>query len=155
MQDAGRLKHCNRDAWRPGLRTGRGFSLIELMIVTVVLGIIVAIAVPSYRNFVARATRIEAKEPLLQIQVNQESFYLRNNTYTTDMSELGFPNAGCNPSDSGAYQICVTAADANAFTAVATYQGTDAEKDKCLTWQINDRGVKTSAPEGDCWTRKR
>ncbi len=155
MQDAKRRADYRRDARSLGRTTGRGFSLIELMIVTVVLGIIVAIAVPSYRNFVARAQRIEAKEPLLQIQVRQESFYLRNNTYTTDMSELGFANTGCNPSDSGVYQICVTAADANAFTAVATYQGTDAEKDKCLTWQINDRGVKSSAPYGDCWTRNR
>jgi type IV pilus assembly protein PilE len=89
------------------------------------------------------------------IAQNQERFYLQNNTYTTDMSQLGFANAGCNITDSDSYSVCVTAADANNFTATATYQNADAEAGKCMTFNIDGRGGKTSAPLADCWDRTR
>ncbi len=131
-----------------------GMTLMELMIVVVIIGIITAIAFPNYRQFVARAKRSEAKAALLQIATNQERFYLQNSTFTTDMTMLGFQT---DPyiSDSDSYSISVTAADASDYTAVATYQFTDDENDKCGTWQINGRGTKTSAPNTDCWTRTR
>jgi len=133
----------------------RGVTLLELMIVTVIIGILAAIAYPNYREFVSRAKRNEAKAALLQIAQNQERFYLQNNTYTMDMTQLGFP-VGC-PfiTDSESYSVCVTAADANDFTAVATYRKADNEAGKCQTFNIDGRGGKTSAPHADCWTRTR
>ncbi len=131
-----------------------GMTLMELMIVVVIIGILTAIAFPNYREFVARAKRSEAKAALLQIATNQERFYLQNSTFTTDMTMLGF-DADPYISDSDSYSISVTAADASDYTAVATYQFTDDENDKCGTWQINGRGTKTSAPYTDCWTRAR
>ena len=136
-------------------RQMRGITLIELMIVIVVLALLVAIGYPNYRQFAARAKRTEAKAALLMIAQNQERFYLQNNTYTTDMSQLGFANAGCNITDSDSYSVCVTAADANDFTATATYQNADAEAGRCQTFNIDGRGGKTSAPLADCWTRTR
>ena len=50
---------------------------------------------------------------------------------------------------------CVTAADANNWTAVATYQNADPEADKCSTFQLDGRGVRTSTPDTDCWSRTR
>ncbi len=131
-----------------------GMTLMELMIVVVIIGIITAIAFPNYRNFVARAKRSEAKAALLQIATNQERFYLQNSTFTTDMTMLGF-QADPFITNSDSYSISVTAADASDYTAVATYQFTDEESNKCNTWQINGRGTKTSAPYTDCWTRTR
>ena len=131
-----------------------GMTLMELMIVVVIIGIITAIAFPNYRQFVARAKRTEAKAALLQIATNQERFYLQNSTFTTDMTMLGF-QADPFITNSDSYSISVTAADASDYTAVATYQFTDDENDKCGTWQINGRGTKTSAPNTDCWTRTR
>jgi len=137
-------------------RKMRGITLLELMIVIVIVGILAAVAYPSYRDSVARAKRNEAKAGLLKIATNQERLYLNSNTYTQDMTDLGFAIDGCAvPSDSGTYQFCVTNADASNFNAVATYQPNDNEVDKCLTFQIDGRGVKTSAPEPDCWTRTR
>ena len=100
----------------------RGMTLMELMIVVVIIGILAAIAYPNYRSYVAKAKRNEAKADLLQIATLQERFYLQNNTYTTDMSVLGFAAAGCNLSDTGTYDVCVNNADANTFDASATYQ---------------------------------
>ena len=126
-------------------RTLRGVTFIEIMIVVVLIGIMTAIAYPNYRQFVARAKRTEARAALLKIATNQERFYLQNNSYTTDMMQLGFPVGAAFISDSDSYSISVTAADANNFTAVATYQRLDDEADKCLTFQIDGRGVRTSA----------
>jgi len=133
----------------------RGVTLLELMIVIVVLGILAAVAYPNYRDAAARAKRSEARAALLQIATQQERLYLQNNSYTTDMSRLGFANAGCNLTGSETYSVCVTAADANNWTAVATYQRADAEAGKCNTFQLDGRGVRTSAPYDDCWSRTR
>ena len=133
----------------------RGVTLVELMIVVIVLGILAAVAYPNYRDAAARAKRNEAKAALLQIATNQERFYLNNNTYTTDMTQLGFAGAGNVISDSGSYQINVDAADASNFTATATYLNAGNEAGKCSTFQIDGRGTRTSAPLADCWTRTR
>ena len=102
-----------------------------------------------------RAKRNEAKACLLQIATLQERFYLQNNTYTADMTNLGFAAAANNVTDSGSYVCAVTAANANTFTATATFQNGGNEAAKCLTFGIDGRGQKTSAPSADCWTNLR
>ena len=132
-----------------------GITLLELMVVVVIVGILAAIAYPNHRDYVARAKRNEAKSALLQIATMQERFYLQNNTYTTDMTALGFPVAANFLSDSEAYVVTVTAANANDFSATATYQNADNEAGKCSTFTIDGNMTKTSTPEADCWTRTR
>ncbi len=133
----------------------RGVTLMELMIVVVVIGILTAMAYPSYRQYVAKAKRNEAKAALLQISTMQERFYLQNSTYTADMTSLGFPVGSNFPTDSGSYVVNVTAASPAAFSATATYQKADAEAGKCATFSINGAGSKTSTPFNDCWTNTR
>ncbi len=133
----------------------RGVTLMELMIVVVIVGILAAIAYPNYRQYVAKAKRNEAKAALLQIATLQERFYLQNNTYTADMTNLGFGGAGNVLSDTGAYSINVGAANANTFSAVATYQKADEEAGKCATFTIDGGGTKSSTPYDDCWTNSR
>ena len=72
-------------------KTMRGVTLMELMVVMVIIAILTTIAYPSYRQYVAKAKRNEAKSALLQISTMQERFYLQNSTYTADMTVLGFP----------------------------------------------------------------
>ncbi|MCH8335553.1 MAG: prepilin-type N-terminal cleavage/methylation domain-containing protein, partial [Proteobacteria bacterium] len=95
----------------------RGISLMELMIVVVIIGILTAIAYPSYRQFVTKAKRTEAKSALLQIATMQERFYLQNSTYTSDLTALGFPVAANFLTDSDSYIVNVTAASTGAFSA--------------------------------------
>lgn len=131
----------------------RGITLIELLIALVIVAILAAIAYPNYRDYVARSKRNEAKAALLQIATNQERWYLTvtPHRYTADLA-----NVGVNPiTDSGAYAIAITSATADDFTATATYLIGDAEASRCLTFQIDSRGQRTSAPEPDCWTRTR
>jgi type IV pilus assembly protein PilE len=137
------------------MHTMRGITLIELMIVVVIIGLMAVIAYPNYREFAARAKRNEAKAALLQIATNQERFYLQNNTYTCDMTRLGFSAAAGFVTESRTYTVDVTACNADNFTAQAVYNNADAEAGKCGSFQINGRNVKTSAPYTDCWTRTR
>ena len=137
------------------MHTMRGITLIELMIVVVIIGFMAVIAYPNYREFAARAKRNEAKAALLQIATNQERFYLQNNTYTCDMTRLGFSAAAGFVTESRTYTVDVTACNADNFTAQAVYNNADAEAGKCGSFQINGRNVKTSAPYTDCWTRTR
>ena len=137
------------------VHTMRGITLIELMVVVVIIGVIAVIAYPNYRDFVARANRNEAKAALLRIATNQERFYLQNNSYTCDMTRLGFPVAAGFVSESRSYTVNVTACDSNNFTAQAVYNNADAEAGKCGSFQINGHNVKTSAPDANCWTKTR
>jgi type IV pilus assembly protein PilE len=137
------------------MHTMRGITLIELMIVVVIIGIMAVVAYPNYRDFAARAKRNEAKAALLKIATNQERFYLQNNTYTCDMTRLGFPVANTFVTESRTYTVDVTACNADNFAAQAVYNNADGESGKCGTFQINGRNVKTSAPYTDCWTRTR
>ena len=88
----------------------RGMSLIELMIVVVIVGILAAIAIPSYRAYVIRANRADAKVALLSTAQNLERCYTNSTPYA-------YNSANCNaavPSPftvaSGTYQINVFSA---------------------------------------------
>ena len=132
----------------------RGITLIELMIVVVVVSILAAIAYPNYQEFVARAKRNEARAALLRLATNQERFYLNNNTFTADMTQIGFSSSPFT-TETGYYVISVTSATTSNFSATATYRHGGSEANKCLTFTIDGRGRKSSGPATDCWTRTR
>ena len=133
----------------------QGLTLIELMIVIVVLGMLISLAYPGYQEFTARARRAEAISALLQVATNQERFYLNNQTYTTNLTNLGFPTSPWT-TETGSYRIRVLpGANQNQFVAEADYQRTGSEESKCNIYTINSAGVKASTPETDCWIRTR
>lgn len=138
-----------------GLR-GRmaGVTMMELMIVVVIIGILAVVGYPNYRDYAARAKRNEAKSALLQVAAQQERFYLQNNTYTNDMTQLGFP-ASPYTTDTKSYKVVVSGATANNYKAVATYQNSDKESTKCKTFEIDGNMVRKSDPLLDCWSRTR
>jgi type IV pilus assembly protein PilE len=132
----------------------RGITLIELMIVVVIVSILAVIAYPNYQEFTARAKRSEARAALLRLATNQERFYLNNNTFTTDLTQIGFSNSPFT-TETGYYIVAVTSATSSNFSATATYQHGGSEANRCLTFSIDGRGQKTSAPDTNCWTRTR
>lgn len=144
--------HCGDNMMRKYMQ---GVTLMELLIVVVIVSILAAIAYPNYRSYVQKSKRSEAISALLQIAVQQERHYLNNNSYTDVMTNLGFPVAGGYVTDTGTYEINVTVADADSFTATAQYQLTDEEAAKCDSFTINAQGIKTSEPRADCWTNTR
>lgn len=61
-----------------------GFSLIELMIVIVIIGILAAIAYPSYQNYVTKTRRVDAEGNLLELSQYMERYYTENGRYDED-----------------------------------------------------------------------
>ena len=138
----------------------RGFSLIELMIVVAVVAILATLAVTSYRNYVIRANRTEARIALLSIQAAQEKFFLQNNAYAQSIATvIAAPPAGLGVSLSAAgltsssnYTISFSAVTANTYTLQAVATGAQ-NKDTaaCLTFTINEQGARTPADSTGCW----
>ena len=134
-------------------RGAGGFSLIELLIVVVILAILVAFGYPNYREYVIKSKRTEAKAAVLKAATNQERFFLQNNSFSSDLTDLGFASSPYT-TDSGAYEITV-ASTATTFTITATYQPTDQETARCKTYTIDENNTKGSAPNTDCWEKTR
>jgi len=138
----------------------KGVTLIELMIVIVVVAILASIAVPSYRNYVLRSHRVEAKAALLNLAAAQEKFYLQNNTYATNTQLTTAPPNGlglASSTENGWYTVAIAnGANAAGFSATATATGTQTEDDDCATFTINQLGVKSATKSGGsastvCW----
>src|SRR5699024_4140557 len=64
----------------------QGFNLVELMAVVIIIGIISAVAYPSYTNYVERANRSEGQAFLLDVAAKQERYRSQNNKYVTGIS---------------------------------------------------------------------
>ena len=100
----------------------RGVTLFELLVVLAMVGIVTALAVPAYRQHVARTYRAEAMTALLALQGAEETLYLRHGTYTADIAAP--PPAGlglATASASNKYALSVAlAADGQTFIATAT-----------------------------------
>ena len=134
-----------------------GFTLIELMVVLLIVGILGAVAVPSYRQYVIRSHRTEAKTALLRLAANQERHYLQNNTYTDDLEALGFATG---VSDNGVYTLSVPIADALTYQAIAVPtpgggpNSLDMSQDAtCALFMIDAAGQRRAFPDldGKCW----
>ncbi|MFZ5523460.1 MAG: type IV pilin protein [Pseudomonadota bacterium] len=133
-----------------------GFSLIELMIVVVIVGILAAIAVPSYGSYVVKASREAAQAELMELASLQEKIYLNANNYTPNITGGYNGQTAANSSaaagglgrtsgrtSDGKYDLSLDiAAPAQTFTLTATpVAGKKQENDGCLT--ISESGRRT------------
>jgi type IV pilus assembly protein PilE len=149
-------------AGSPGL--GRGFTLIELMMVITIIGILAAIAFPGYQQYVTRTKRGAAKSVIVQVMDRQAQYYVDNKGFATDLADLGW-GASTFAIDRGGKEVATTSGDrtyvigladgasATAFTVEAVPQLTQATRDaKCGTLRITHTGVKSvSGTATDCW----
>ncbi len=139
-------------------RTCSGFTLIELMIVVAIIGILAAIALPSYQNHVMRTRRAEAKIALMDCSARMERFFAENNTYNTATIAAGNAITDLLPNDQtteGWYTVSISAQNGTSYTLQAAPNGTQAANDtECANFTLNNlgaRGVSGTGNAQDCW----
>lgn len=129
-----------------------GFTLIELMVVVAIVGILAAIALPSYRDYIMRSRIAEATSALAAKRVRMEAFYDNNRTY------VDAPDCLDDTTASKYFTFSCSASTANTYTL----QGVGSGQMLGFTFTVNEANARatTSAPAGwataaDCWvTRK-
>jgi len=91
------------------VRSSRGFTLIELMVVVVIATILLSLAIPSYMGQVRQSRRTEAKTAILDLAGREERFLSTNPaSYTSNAASLGYTGFGAtNPIGSGYYYLNV------------------------------------------------
>lgn len=117
------MRSVHRIAGMAG-RRAHGFTLIEVMVVVVVIGILASIAYPSYQDSVRKSRRAAAKADLSQLAQFMERVYTENNSYQPGGSNPTLPFTE-SPSDSASkyYDIAISASTATSFTLTATPKG--------------------------------
>lgn len=137
--------------------TQRGFSLMELMIVVVVIGILVAIALPAYQDSLTRGRREDGKAKMSEVAQKLERYYSEKLTFTSDLTKLGYATDVSVASDRGYYTITIAANDgstlASSFKITGTPTGVQASKDTlCRKLYLTSDNVRTAEGTGNnCW----
>lgn len=125
----------------------RGFTLIEMMVIVVIIAILSAIALPSYQEHVRRSNRAEGQAFLSDAAARQERFYAQGNTYATSLSELYNESSRFSTTDKYSLGISVVADDGG-YTLTATPQFSDA---KCGNLTLNAKGDRGATDVDYCW----
>jgi type IV pilus assembly protein PilE len=147
--------------WTSRRSDSRGFTLVELMVVIVIASILMAIAIPSYRNSIRKSRRTDAKTALLDLAGREERFNSTNGSYTNVAASLGYATFSPPPAvGSGYYTITVTTVTAGTATTVPFFSltaapvvGSDQAKDTaCGSFILTSTGAQTvTGTATDCW----
>ena len=141
------------------IQVSSGFTLIELIVVMLIIGILAAMAYPSYQNSIQKSRRVEAKSTLMEAAARQEKFYSQHFEYANTMGggkqNLGYAS---NPLTTGngfysvAIAVSLDAGKAISYTLTATALGAQIA-DSCDQFSITNTGEKTvvEGSNTECW----
>ena len=142
-----------------------GFSLIELLIALAVVGVLTAIAVPSYQNYMRNAYRAEARTALMEAAQWMERHFSMTQSYAVssqggaiDNAALAAASLAVTPRQGTArYNISFAAGpDQTSYTLRAVPTGPQAPDARCGTLTLTNlqvRGISGTGTVADCWGR--
>lgn len=134
------------------LSRNRGFTLIELMIVLVVMSILATIAIPSYQSSIRKSRRADAQAALAEMYIRQEKWRANNTTYSSTPLQIGAPSGTAKVLQY--YNFTISGATATTFTVQAAAKSGSSQLDdkqagtNCATLSINQSGTRAPAA---CW----
>lgn len=131
----------------------KGFTLIELMVVVAIVGILAAIAYPSYTRYVADARRADAQTNMFELAQFMERYYVSNGRYTTQTGaapDLPFTKTPRDGADEF-YTLALNNVSNSTYTLTATIKVTTG--DSCGNLTLTHNGVKGASKGSidDCW----
>ncbi len=130
-------------------RNHTGFTLIELMVTVIIIGIIAAIALPSYQEQVRKTRRVNAQSDLLELASYMERYYTENFTYAG--ASLPFDESPKSGDGTKYYDLSIAASNATSYRLAATPKNAQSD-DRCKSLTVNHRGEqKTTSNANDCW----
>jgi type IV pilus assembly protein PilE len=130
-----------------------GFTLIELLITVAIMGILTAIALPSYESYALQSHRSAAINALQELASQETTYYSTNNSYVTTLTSLGYSaNTVPIPSSTNHYYDLSVQSLTNGFTLQAVPFGNQVN-DSCGTYTLNELGQKltTAGNSQTCW----
>ena len=127
-----------------------GFTLVEILITLVIVGLLTAIALPGYQSFIHDARRVDAQQYLLQQVATLEREYTRLGGYPDDnvIADTEYYQFSYSPS-SVATSTTTEANDSTTFLLSASPISSQ-QSDKCGLLTINHQGSKTPV-SSECW----
>ena len=127
--------------------TCKGFTLIELMIAVIIIGILAAIVYPSYIDSVRKSRRADAESVLLELANYMERTYTESNKYNP--TGFALPITQSPKTGDKFYDISTASINANSYVLQAVpVANTSQAADSCGTLKLSSSGVKTPA---NCW----
>lgn len=135
----------------------QGFTLIELMITVAIVGIIAAIAIPSYNGQVQKTRRADAKSCLVDAAQRQEDFFYANNTYSITLTDLGFAAGIVNCSIDANYTLTAAAGGSgigSSYVLTATRTSAQLNDTQCGNFTLSNTGVQGitgTLTAATCW----
>ena len=139
-----------------------GFTLVELVMVMAIIGVLLAVGIPQYSDYMERSRRADGTSTLLDYAAEQEKWFFSRNTYTNTRGNLGPAN-----SPEGFYAMtldnnvggltCRGATPFNCFEIFATAQGRQGGDEDCALFSIDHTGAKKAWDTGGsrnddvCW----
>lgn len=131
------------------LKEASGFSMTELLVVLVIIGVLVLLALPRLLPVVTKAKTTEAKLNLKQVYMLEKSYKFENDKYSSDLNQIGFEQEKL-VSDGGSarYKIAIVESDVNSFRATATAT-IDFDNDGTFNvWEVTQDGqIKEVTPD--------